>query len=278
MGERKAGDRERQELCSAGFLNLAGMFKHRMGSIPQGRLLERNGLLCFSIGCPSVDGYLNGALSTGNELPAKEVLGLSKDFFQSLGYGFVIWIRDQTDRDLEQLLKLEGLKPVEDPGGPAMYTPHRLDPSHVPEGIEICRVTSAQDARDFASVAAAAFEMTPAISQLAIAQVGASNDPKVAAFVAREKGKPISAAFAFVDNGMAGVYYVSTIPEARGRGLGGLCTRAATNAGFDLGAQTVILQAAQRGQTFYERIGYKVFTRYRWYPISVTSGGTDKTA
>ena len=74
---------------------------------------------------------------------------------------------------------------------------------------------------------------------------------------------------------MAGVYYVGTIPEARGRGLGSLCTRAATKAGFDLGARTVILQASQQGQTFYERIGYKVFTRYRWYIVDTTSDGSN---
>jgi ribosomal protein S18 acetylase RimI-like enzyme len=275
MSDKKSAtdDREKQVLCSASHLNLAGMFKHRALFLPQGQSIERNGLLCFSIGCPSIHGYLNGALLTSNELPGREVVRLSRDFFQALGYGFVTWIRDQVDDDLEQLLKSEGMTPVEDPGGPVMYTPNRLDLSHVPDGIEIRLATNAQDANDFASVTAEAFQMTSAIGKLAAAQIGVSKDSKVRAFVARENGKPISAAMAFVDQGIAGLYYVGTIPTARGRGLGSLCTLTATNAGFDLGARAVILQASQQGQTFYERIGYEVLTRYRWYSIDCASSG-----
>lgn len=69
------------------------------------------------------------------------------------------------------------------------------------------------------------------------------------------------------EQGVAGIYYMGVIPQARGRGLGGLCTRIATNAGFDLGAQIVILEASSSGELLYKRLGFNTITHYRWYPF-----------
>jgi predicted acetyltransferase len=65
-----------------------------------------------------------------------------------------------------------------------------------------------------------------------------------------------------VTHGVAGAYWVGTAPEARGRGLAELCTRAAGNAGFDLGARVAALQASPMGEPVYRRMGYSEATRY----------------
>jgi ribosomal protein S18 acetylase RimI-like enzyme len=65
-----------------------------------------------------------------------------------------------------------------------------------------------------------------------------------------------------VTHGVAGVYWVGTVPAARGRGLAELCTRAAGNAGFDRGARIAALQASVMGEPLYRRMGYVEVTRY----------------
>jgi ribosomal protein S18 acetylase RimI-like enzyme len=65
-----------------------------------------------------------------------------------------------------------------------------------------------------------------------------------------------------VTHGVAGIYWVGTIPAARGRGLAELCTRAAGNAGFDLGGRIAALQASPMGEPVYKRMGYFEVTRY----------------
>jgi predicted GNAT family acetyltransferase len=65
-----------------------------------------------------------------------------------------------------------------------------------------------------------------------------------------------------VTHGVAGVYWVGTTPDARGRGLAELCTRAAGNAGFDLGGRIASLQASPMGEPVYRRMGYVEVTRY----------------
>ena len=68
----------------------------------------------------------------------------------------------------------------------------------------------------------------------------------------------------FSGNG-AGIYWVGTIPEAQRSGLGTLCTRVATNAGFQNGASVVTLQASPYGEPIYLRLGYKTYDRLKWY-------------
>ncbi len=68
-----------------------------------------------------------------------------------------------------------------------------------------------------------------------------------------------------LSHGIAGVYWVGTVEEARGYGLGDLCTRTVSNAAFDRGAKRVVLQASKQGEPIYLRMGYREVTRYLWY-------------
>ncbi len=61
--------------------------------------------------------------------------------------------------------------------------------------------------------------------------------PHIAAFVAYLDGTPVACAMTLVSHGVAGVFYVATVENARRRGLGDALTRMAARAGFALGAR-----------------------------------------
>jgi ribosomal protein S18 acetylase RimI-like enzyme len=61
------------------------------------------------------------------------------------------------------------------------------------------------------------------------------------------------------------VYWVATSPAARRRGFGELVTRAAVRAGFEHGADLVVLQATAAGEPVYRKIGFDTFTQYGRY-------------
>ena len=95
-----------------------------------------------------------------------------------------------------------------------------------------------------------------------LGDLGVLRAPHIATFLALVDGEPAAGAMVVVTHGVAGIYWVGTTPEARGRGLAELCTRAATNRGFDLGARVAALQASVMGEPIYARMGYVEVTRY----------------
>jgi ribosomal protein S18 acetylase RimI-like enzyme len=80
--------------------------------------------------------------------------------------------------------------------------------------------------------------------------------PHIAAFVAYIDGEPVSCAMTLVSHGVAGVFYVATVENARRRGLGDALTRVAARAGFVLGARAAWLGASEMGVDLYRRIGF----------------------
>jgi ribosomal protein S18 acetylase RimI-like enzyme len=74
-------------------------------------------------------------------------------------------------------------------------------------------------------------------------------------------GVSVSTALTILSGEGAGVYWVGTAAHARRSGLGELCTRLATNAGFASGASVVTLQASPYGEALYRRLGYKTYDR-----------------
>ncbi|MFD7156662.1 GNAT family N-acetyltransferase [Kribbella sp. NPDC059898] len=81
--------------------------------------------------------------------------------------------------------------------------------------------------------------------------------------VAYVDGTAVACAMAVRSRRTAGVYWVATRPAARRRGYGRLVTAAVARAGFEQGAEVVVLQATVMGVPVYERLGFEGFTEYR---------------
>src|SRR3954471_16879095 len=84
-------------------------------------------------------------------------------------------------------------------------------------------------------------------------------------FVAYERDRPLACASVTVARGIGGIQWVGVLEEARGRGLADAPTRAASNAGFDLGADCAWLEASHMGEPVYLRMGYEELFSYRLY-------------
>ncbi len=75
-------------------------------------------------------------------------------------------------------------------------------------------------------------------------------------FVAREGGRIVATSNVSVIDGVAGVYCVSTIPEARGRGLGAYVTTEPLRRAGERGLTTAILHSSEMGDPIYRRLGF----------------------
>ena len=154
---------------------------------------------------------------------------------------------------------------IEFGNAPAMVLEKRLADAMPPPGVTLKRVETKADARHFTAVMGAAYaslgmpaDVAPAVLCLEVVAA-----PHIVSFIAYlEDGTPAAGASCIFAHGVAGVYWVGTIPEARGKGLAELCTRAAGNAGFDMGARIASLQASVMGEPVYRTMGYVEVTRY----------------
>jgi len=88
-------------------------------------------------------------------------------------------------------------------------------------------------------------------------------------FLGMLDGKPVSTSMMVPHKGLAGIYAVATIPEARGKGVATAVTREALLAAKDMGYETAILEASKMGFPVYSRLGFKeccMFKIYIWTP------------
>jgi ribosomal protein S18 acetylase RimI-like enzyme len=158
---------------------------------------------------------------------------------------------------------------------PGMIAEQVAEPPR-PDDAELTWVENAHDLARFRRVVQEGFaddederEMIDAV----FAAVRSVEAPGVRAVIASTQGEDAAAAVVYLHEGVATVGWVGTVPRFRRRGLGGIVTAAAANAGFELGADTAFLIASEMGEPVYRRIGFRTVEDYRfWLPPGSTEG------
>ena len=76
-------------------------------------------------------------------------------------------------------------------------------------------------------------------------------------YIARVDGEPAASVVSNNHEGDCSIWWVATVPEARGRGLAPALMRRALADGKARGCEVSTLQATKLGQPVYERLGYR---------------------
>ncbi len=214
---------------------------------------------------PSHPVISNAAFRKDDEVDPEELLARARAFFGERGRGFSVWARGgvDEDRDLIAAAEAAGLQPVYEM--PEMILGQRAKERPLPDGVELRRVASAADASEYWQVAALAYSSLgfPNESFGSYTNHAGLLADNVAAFLAYTDGRPAGIAMTIVSHGVAGIYWVGSVEEARNRGLGWTVTAAAVNAGFDLGAKIASLQASPMGESLYSAMGFERAFTYR---------------
>lgn len=216
----------------------------------------------------------NAAFRVDDELDPGELLERAQAFFASRGRGFAVWARDGAaeDRDLIKAAKAVGLKEVY--AMPEMVLDRRAEAQPPSAGVQLRRVVSASDAADYWRVATGAYAsigFPPEIFAFYENHDGLTAD-NAAAFIADLDDRPAGIAMTIVSHGVAGIYWVGTSDDARGRGLGSTVTATAVNAGFDMGAEIASLQASPMGESLYLGMGFETIFNYQLLMSSPPEG------
>lgn len=215
---------------------------------------------------------LNGVLTCrfdGGEAEARVAAVLAG--FRQRGLPGWWWLFPSTlPANLGSLLERQGLVREADLPGMALDLAHLPHDGALPEGLEVRRVASREGLARWAEVYAKGFPMDRAVAaahEAIFANLGFGPDTGWRHYLGLYQGKPVATSSCYLGAGVAGLYYVSTLPEARGRGIGRAMVVTPLAAARRTGYRVGVLQATVMGRPLYQRLGFRdciAFPQYRW--------------
>ncbi len=210
---------------------------------------------------PVMNGVMSANLPDDDAAVAAEL-----DYFESRGLP-MSWTVGPSDTpvDLGERLERLGLKRTSTNPG-MLVDLDALDGEPLASGLEILEVTDEETFRTFSDVLCEGFGM-PAFDEFAqmFIDAGTGDDGSIASFLGLLDGEPIATSRTILDNGLAGVYTVATLAQARGKGLGRALTLAACLYGKERGYRLGTLQSSDMGHPVYLKMGFWDVCEFRDY-------------
>jgi ribosomal protein S18 acetylase RimI-like enzyme len=170
--------------------------------------------------------------------------------------------------DLDERLLASGLSRVGDSPGMALDLADWEIDAPLPDGVTIELVIDEAGLRRWRDVQQRGLGLDDEAAEAwwrAHRRPGFDPGSPLRNWIASLDGTPVAAAALFVGAGVAGVYNVCTVPEARGRGIGRAVTTAALDAASVDGLPIAVLGSSEMGYPVYRRLGFRDVSRLRSY-------------
>jgi len=138
----------------------------------------------------------------------------------------------------------------------------------VPPGLSIQRVADIETMKKWCHVFCIGFETPDFVGEALMnlcRSIGFASQSTVRHYVGWLNGKPVSASSMFLGAGVAGIYNVATVPEARRRGIGSATTLMPLHDARTLGYQTGILHSSHMGVNVYHGLGFREYCKIVQY-------------
>ena len=138
----------------------------------------------------------------------------------------------------------------------------------LPRGLTIRPADEPRDLEACVRIAASTFRIDETlVPRLVDIERGMPADHRdnTVAFLGRIAGKPVATSMLFTSAGVAGLYFVGTLPAARGRGIARAMTVHAMREGRERGYRVGTLQATEMGLPVYRRLGFREHSAFEIY-------------
>ncbi len=237
--------------------------------LADGEVVETDGVLML-VGPNREPSAIDIAARLDPAVPPADAVAAAVRFYGERGRSFMLYTRSDTEADVAEAAVEAGLVPLL--RTPEMHCWTRPEDAPVSEGVAIRHVSTPDDVVAFASVMAAGYAdagLSRAEAAVRFRHPDRWLGSAMTLFLATLDGEPVSSGLTFVGAPVAGAFLLSTVPEARGRGIGQAVVTRMTQAAFDVGSPMVGLQASRMGEAIYRRIGYHGVYLYRgffWNP------------
>ncbi len=95
-----------------------------------------------------------------------------------------------------------------------------------------------------------------------------SNRPVFRHFIGIMDDSPVAITSLFMAAGVAGIYFVGTVPSFRRRGIGTTMTAHCMNKAAETGIHIAVLRASRMGVPVYRHLGFEEYFRFRLFTIN----------
>lgn len=182
------------------------------------------------------------------------------------------WLSPQaTPANIGSLLAELGAQQAGEVPGMAINLTALDDKSDSIPGFTIEKVSGVDGQTLWARIAGAGTGFPEAATE-ALAQIeGRLNDPAYKTqprYIGYLNGKPVATSALVLDSGVAGIYAVATLPEARRQGIGRLMTVVPLLEAREMGYRVGILQASTMGYPIYQKLGFEEVCKFQIYQQS----------
>ncbi len=236
----------------------------------QSRKLElHHGPGLMWIASPEPVPFLNQVLHT--RLPdgeADQEIGKVLAFFDARKVPMT-WVTGPSSRpaDLPQRLEHHGLTHQSELAGMAVPLTLLKD-MEAPPGLVIRRADDVETLRQCLVPLTRGFAMAEDVARLLLEMaegLGFDQGRPWRHYLGLMNGEPVAHSELFLGAGVAGIYGVTTVPEARRRGIGGAMTLAPLQEARALGYRVGVLHSTPMGLSVYRGLGFQEYCRLQMF-------------
>lgn len=216
------------------------------------------------------DHFMNLVVCT--QLPARgadEIIDGALAHFRSLNVKKLSWLAREgvPAAKLKKCLLARGLTFSEsfaiEMAADLMSVPENLP---LPAGLKIIQVENAESLKQWIHVASIGFEVAEEFEQVWYDFFAeAVFELPFRTYLAILDGQPVSTSQLFLSGGVAGIYNVTCVPEARGQGIGAVITQIPLLDARAMGYRVGILQSSELGYPVYRRLGFQDYGKLSVY-------------
>lgn len=205
---------------------------------------------------PFVNGVFRTRLTSSD---VDEAIERVLTHFKSRKMPFMWWTGPAAQpADLGKHLEAHGLDYTEDFPGMAADLLALNEGLTPPSGLTIVSVSDKETLAQWVNAALIGFQL-PDNSASACFDLfaGLGFDLPLRNYVGLLDGKPVATSQLFLAAGVAGIYWVTTLPEARQQGIGTALTLAPLREAREMGYRIGILHPSEMGARVYRRLGFR---------------------
>lgn len=229
----------------------------------QSEIHEFDGFLLTDCGQPFA--FMNLIFVQRPPKKAQESLDRILYHFKTRNLPAIICIPPGVDDEIETLVVSRKYKSATPHPGMTLFP---IPPApEMPADLEIRAVSNDEELALFQTTAEAGFNMPFSMPQRLLSP-RFRDHPTVSMFIGYVDDKAVCTSCLVTTGLVGGVYWVSTLPDYRGRGYATAISWYALKVGETQGCDMATLQASVMGRPIYEKMDFKLTTDFRRYEIT----------